>query len=87
MNAESEPTYAEKMRVPPWGPAVWLAFYPSLLFTCSGLLCLTFNLLFISSLLCFYNFLIVVVFVFKVPPTAKVIWRRGHGLKSRPTDW
>ena len=21
------------------------------------------------------------------PPTAKVIWRRGHGLKSHPTDW
>ena len=31
--------------------------------------------------------LYVVVFVFKVPPTAKVIWRRGHGLKSHPTDW
>ena len=30
---------------------------------------------------------IVVVFVFNVPPTAKVIWRRGHGLKSHPTDW
>ena len=29
---------------------------------------------------------VVVVFVFKVPPTAKVIWRRGHGLKSHPTD-
>ena len=28
-----------------------------------------------------------VVFVFNVPPTVKVIWRRGHGLKSRPTDW
>ena len=28
-----------------------------------------------------------VVFVFNVPPTAKVIWRRGHGLKSHPTDW
>ena len=25
--------------------------------------------------------LIVVVFVFNVPPTAKVIWRQGHGLK------
>ena len=33
-------------------------------------------------LLCF-----VVLFVFNVPPTAKVIWRRGHGLKSHPTDW
>ena len=31
--------------------------------------------------------MIVVVFVFNVPPTAKVIWRRGHGLKSHPTDW
>ena len=30
---------------------------------------------------------VVVVFMFNVPPTAKVIWRRGHGLKSRPTDW
>ena len=28
-----------------------------------------------------------VVFVFNVPPRAKVIWRRGHGLKSHPTDW
>ena len=28
-----------------------------------------------------------VVFVFNVSPTAKVIWRRGHGLKSHPTDW
>ena len=26
------------------------------------------------------------VFVFNVPPTAKVIWRRGHSLKSHPTD-
>ena len=26
-------------------------------------------------------------FVFNVPPTAKVIWRRGHGFKSHPTDW
>ena len=25
--------------------------------------------------------------VFNVPPTAKVIWRWGHGLKSHPTDW
>ena len=25
--------------------------------------------------------------MFNVPPTAKVIWRRGHGLKSHPTDW
>ena len=30
---------------------------------------------------------VVVVLVFNVPPTAKVIWRRGHGLKSHPTDW
>ena len=29
----------------------------------------------------------IVVLVFNVPPTAKVIWRRGHGLKSHPTDW
>ena len=28
----------------------------------------------------------IVVFVFNVPPTAKVIWRRGHSLKSDPTD-
>ena len=28
-----------------------------------------------------------VVLVFNFPPTAKVIWRRGHGLKSHPTDW
>ena len=33
-------------------------FYLSLLFTCSALLCLTFILPFISSLLCFYKFLI-----------------------------
>ena len=25
--------------------------------------------------------IVVVVFVFNVPPTAKVIWRRGYGLK------
>ena len=31
--------------------------------------------------------IVVVVFVFNVPPTAKVIWRRGHDLKSHPTDW
>ena len=30
--------------------------------------------------------MIVVVLVFNVPPTTKVIWRRGHGLKSHPTD-
>ena len=30
---------------------------------------------------------IVVAFLFNVPPTAKVIWRRGHGLKYHPTDW
>ena len=29
----------------------------------------------------------VFVFVFNVPPAAKVIWGRGHGLKSHPTDW
>ena len=29
----------------------------------------------------------VFVFIYNVPPTAKVIWRRGHGLKSHPTDW
>ena len=28
-----------------------------------------------------------VVFVFNVPPTAKVIWKRGHSLKSHSTDW
>ena len=27
------------------------------------------------------------VCVFNVPPTAKIIWRRGHGLKSHLTDW
>ena len=30
---------------------------------------------------------VVVVFVLNVPSTAKVIWRRGHGLKTHPTDW
>ena len=30
---------------------------------------------------------VAVVFVFNVPPTAKVIWRWCHGLKSHPTDW
>ena len=25
--------------------------------------------------------------LFHVPPTAKVIWRRGLGLKSHPTVW
>ena len=34
------------------------SFYPSLLFTCSALLCLTFILPLISSLHCFYKFLI-----------------------------
>ena len=29
----------------------------------------------------------IVVVVFNVPPTAKVIWRRDHGFKSHPTDW
>ena len=33
------------------------------------------------------NMSFVVVFVFYVPPTAKVIWRRGHVLKSHLTDW
>ena len=28
-----------------------------------------------------------VVFVFNVPPTAKVIWRQSQGLKSHPKDW
>ena len=28
-----------------------------------------------------------VVVMFNIPPTAKVIWRRGHGLKSHPTNW
>ena len=28
-----------------------------------------------------------VVFVFNVPPTAKIIWRQGHCLKSHPTAW
>ena len=28
-----------------------------------------------------------VVFVFNLPPTAKIIWRPGHSLKSHPTDW
>ena len=30
---------------------------------------------------------VVVVFVFNILPTAKVIWRPGHALKSHPTDW
>ena len=30
--------------------------------------------------------IVVFVFVFNVPPTAKVIWRRDIGLKSYPTD-
>ena len=33
------------------------------------------------------NETVVVVVVFNVPPTAKVIWRRCLGLKSHPTDW
>ena len=28
-----------------------------------------------------------IVVVFNVSPTAKVISRWGHGLKSHPTDW
>ena len=31
--------------------------------------------------------LLLLCFGFNVPPTAKVIWRRGHILKSHPTDW
>ena len=31
--------------------------------------------------------IVVVVFVFNVTPTAKVMWRRSHGFKSHPTDW
>ena len=27
------------------------------------------------------------VVVFNIPQTAKVIWRRGHSLKSHPSDW
>ena len=27
------------------------------------------------------------VSVFNLPPTSKVIWRRGHSLESHPTDW
>ena len=30
---------------------------------------------------------LIVAFVFNVPPTAKVIWKRGHSFKSHPTDW
>ena len=30
--------------------------------------------------------LAVVVFVFNVQPAAKVMWGRGRGLKSHPTD-
>ena len=30
--------------------------------------------------------MLVCLFVFNVPPTAKVVWGRGHGLKSHPTD-
>ena len=33
------------------------------------------------------QYLVIVVFVFNVPPTAKVIWRQGHSLKSHLTDW
>ena len=31
--------------------------------------------------------LLLLLCVFNISPTAKVIWRRGHGLKSHPTDW
>ena len=34
-----------------------------------------------------YGYIVVVAFVFNVPPTSKVIWRQGHSLKSHPTDW
>ena len=34
---------------------------------------------------CFFT--VVVMFVFNVPTTAMVIWRRDHGLKSHQTDW
>ena len=37
--------------------------------------------------LTYWLLLIFVVFVFNVQPTAKVIWRRDHGLKSHQTDW
>ena len=32
-----------------------------------------------------YDFFVVVV-LFNIPPTAKVIWRQGHGLKSHLKD-
>ena len=35
----------------------------------------------------FAHNIVVVVFEFNIQLTAKVIWRRGHGLKSHPTDW
>ena len=34
-----------------------------------------------------HNLVVVLVFVFNLPPTARVIWRPGHGIKSHPTDW
>ena len=40
-----------------------------------------------GGMACFSYVNIVVVFVLNVPPTAKVIWRRGHSLKSHRTDW
>ena len=30
---------------------------------------------------------ICLLLLFNVPPTAKVIWKWGYGLKSHPTDW
>ena len=35
----------------------------------------------------FSKIFVVFVFVFNVKPTAKVIWRWAHSLKSHPTDW
>ena len=35
----------------------------------------------------FQDRLSLIVVVFNVSPTTKVIWRQGHGLKSHPTDW
>ena len=34
-----------------------------------------------------YQGYVYILLCFNVPPTAKVIWRWGHGLKSHPTDW
>ena len=43
------------------------------------------RLLVVFTIFCW--FVVVVVVVFNVPQTTEVIWRRGHGLKSHPTDW